>query len=239
MSVTHSTPADNTFSPTGETAWEAAHTVPDNELLAAKLSASATDVLFGRSSAGAGAGEEIALTAAGRAILDDATAAAQRTTLGLGTIVTQDANNVALTGGSITGVTGVGYSVQSFAGVTNPADGATLYQGATPVAPVTTEGIYKLRFPIAGTIIAVALDVGVGAVLGTTEQATVNFRLNATTDTALTTTQQFNAANQGSVITGLTIAIAAGDTAQIKVVYPTFVTNPTGVVISATIFVRT
>jgi hypothetical protein len=44
---------------------------------------------------------EGAITAAGRAILDDADAAAQRTTLGLGTIATQAANNVAITGGTV------------------------------------------------------------------------------------------------------------------------------------------
>jgi hypothetical protein len=44
---------------------------------------SATDKLLGRSSAGAGDIEEIACTAAGRALLDDADAAAQRTTLGV------------------------------------------------------------------------------------------------------------------------------------------------------------
>lgn len=42
-----------------------------------------------------------AITAAGRAILDDANNTAQRATLGLGTIATQDANNVAITGGTI------------------------------------------------------------------------------------------------------------------------------------------
>jgi len=45
------------------------------------------------------------LTAAGRALIDDADASAQRTTLGLGTIATQDANNVNITGGTITGIT--------------------------------------------------------------------------------------------------------------------------------------
>jgi hypothetical protein len=49
---------------------------------------SATDKLLGRSTAGAGAVEEITCTAAGRALLDDADAAAQRTTLGLGNSAT-------------------------------------------------------------------------------------------------------------------------------------------------------
>lgn len=45
---------------------------------------SATDKILGRSTAGAGIVEEIACTAAGRALIDDADASAQRTTLGLG-----------------------------------------------------------------------------------------------------------------------------------------------------------
>jgi len=64
---------------------------------------SATDRLLGRSTAGAGVVEEIACTSAGRALLDDADAAAQRTTLGLGSIATQASNAVAVTGGTING----------------------------------------------------------------------------------------------------------------------------------------
>ncbi len=44
-------------------------------------------------------------TTAGRALVDDADAAAQRTTLGLGTISTQAASSVAITGGAIDGTT--------------------------------------------------------------------------------------------------------------------------------------
>ncbi len=52
----------------------------------------------------AGSVTEITCTSAGRALLDDADASAQRTTLGLGSIATQNSNNVTITGGSITGI---------------------------------------------------------------------------------------------------------------------------------------
>ena len=69
--------------------------VNTNELAASAVTyakiqdVSATDKLLGRASAGAGVIEEINLTAAGRALIDDASASDQRTTLGLGTLATQ------------------------------------------------------------------------------------------------------------------------------------------------------
>lgn len=47
----------------------------------------------------------VTVSTAGAALIDDADAAAQRTTLGLGTIATQNSDNVSVTGGSITGIT--------------------------------------------------------------------------------------------------------------------------------------
>ena len=83
-----------------------AATIPNNTVTYAKMQdVSATDKLLGRSSSGAGDVEEIACTAAGRALLDDAAASDQRTTLGLGTIATQNANNVTITGGAVSGIT--------------------------------------------------------------------------------------------------------------------------------------
>lgn len=60
---------------------------------------SATDKLLGRSTAGAGDIEEITCTAAGRALLDDADAAAQRTTLGAVSTSTEILSGTGLSGG--------------------------------------------------------------------------------------------------------------------------------------------
>jgi len=65
--------------------------VVDNQAITyAKIqNVSTTDKILGRSSSGAGSIEEITCTSAGRALLDDADAAAQRTTLGLGSLATK------------------------------------------------------------------------------------------------------------------------------------------------------
>ena len=61
-------------------------TIDNDAVTYAKMqNVSATDKLLGRSTAGAGDVEEIACTAAGRAVLDDANAAAQRATLEIAT----------------------------------------------------------------------------------------------------------------------------------------------------------
>lgn len=73
---------DITVSASGAT-W----TIDNDAVTYAKIQdVSATDMLLGRSTAGAGVIEEIPCTAAGRAILDDANAAAQRATLGSTTV---------------------------------------------------------------------------------------------------------------------------------------------------------
>lgn len=117
---------------------------------------SATDRLLGRVSAGAGVIEEITCTAAGRALLDDADAATQRTTLGLGTLSTQDASaavltNATITGGTITGITDLAV-----------ADGGT---GASDAATART----NLGVAI-GTDVQ-AYDVGLQSIAGLTTSA--------------------------------------------------------------------
>lgn len=79
-------------------------TIDNDSVTYAKMqNVSGTDKLLGRSTAGSGDVEEIALTAAGRALVDDADASAQRTTLGLGTLATQSGTFSGTSSGTNTG----------------------------------------------------------------------------------------------------------------------------------------
>jgi hypothetical protein len=87
---------------TGLSASSGQLSIADDAVTYAKIqNVSATDKLLGRLSAGAGVVEEIACTAAGRALLDDADAAAQRTTLGLGTGDSPSFTSLSLSGGTL------------------------------------------------------------------------------------------------------------------------------------------
>jgi hypothetical protein len=143
---------------------------------------SATDRLLGRSTAGAGSVEEITCTAAGRALLDDADAATQRATLGLGTIST--GNGTWADGGSFSGtssgtntgdqtitLTGdvVGTGTGSFA--TTIATGAVV-EGKIATNAVTTEKIIDDAVTAAkladdsAAIVAASSPAGDGAFIG-------------------------------------------------------------------------
>lgn len=137
---------------------------------------SATDKLLGRSTAGAGVVEEIACTAAGRALIDDADAAAQRTTLSLNN-VTNDAQTKA-----------------AVVSNTAPAAGQILAgnAGGTAYAPVTVGTDATLSSAGALTIANNAVTdakfrQGVArSVVGVTGNATANTAdLQGATDTVL------------------------------------------------------
>lgn len=86
----HIHPVDTSRAPVNNPTLAGTVTVPDTSFTYAKLqNVSAADKILGRVSAGAGVIEEITCTAAGRAILDDATATNQRITIGLGNVTNE------------------------------------------------------------------------------------------------------------------------------------------------------
>jgi len=137
---------------------------------ATTLNVSATDKLLGRSTAGAGAVEEITLTSAGRALLDDADAAAQRTTLGLGTAALSASGDFETAGAVSThaALTSSVHGISSF--------GATLVDDADASAARTTLGL--------GTISTQASDsvsITGGSVTGITDLAIADGGTGAST----------------------------------------------------------
>ena len=102
---------------------------------------------------GDGAWDVQTVTAAGLALLDDADAATQRGTLGLGSMATQAAGAVAITGGSVTGITDLAV-----------ADGGT---GASDAATARTNlGLGSMATQAAG-----AVAITGGSIAGITDLA--------------------------------------------------------------------
>lgn len=87
---------------------------------------SATDKVLGRSTAGAGDVEEIACTSAGRALIDDADASAQRTTLGLGNIAVENSPLAVAKGGTALSALGTALQVLRTNAAANALEFATL-----------------------------------------------------------------------------------------------------------------
>ena len=89
---------------TGEVTGSSALTITADAVTYDKMQdVTVTDRILGRQTAGAGTVEEIICTAAGRAILDDADAAAQRTTLNVDVAGTDNSTDVTLNASATTG----------------------------------------------------------------------------------------------------------------------------------------
>lgn len=114
----------------------------------------------------------------------------------------------------------------------SPADGITYYLGWGSGAALSAKTLYAnaaIPIPKTGTIKAVYFRTYI-VTNGSTETVSHILRLNDTTDTTLSSTETWNpGANTTKLYsyTGLTVAVTAGDTVALKIICPTWTTNPT------------
>lgn len=129
------------------------------------------------------------------------------------------------------------YMVLPQANLTTWADSTIYYMAVTGLAPSSTEGHHRVYVPTDCVITSVTLYVNKGATAGTAQNVTAYIRKNATTDNLITSTWQWTTANgyDAVTVTGLSIAITAGEFFAIKIITPNWATNPTNCVVNATI----
>ena len=122
------------------------------------------------------------------------------------------------------GGTTIGYTLSVQALTSSPADGATVYFGQLPKAPITTAAVSRVYIRKAGTIKMANIFCYSGTA-GTGESWSLYIRLNNTTDTLIETLAV--ATNERTFDnSSLSIAVSAGDYIEIKSVQPTWATNP-------------
>ena len=108
--------------------------IADGNVTLAKLANVTGPVVLGRSDSSLGGVSAISCTALGFDLISKATAELMRSTLGLGSLATQASNSVAITGGTISGVTLSGISVN----VSNATGTLPASHGGTGIASYTS-----------------------------------------------------------------------------------------------------
>ena len=188
---------------------------------------SATDKLLGRSSVGAGDVEEITCTAAGRALIDDAAASDQRTTLGLviGTDVQAfDADLTTLSTSFTTASASGAASLALHEDTDNGTNKVTLIAPASIASDktITFQDITGTVYVSGGTDVAVA-DGGTGASDAATALTNLGAAASATTITVAGTANQITSsagAQDLSANRTWTLSLPA------DVIIPTVITAP-------------
>jgi hypothetical protein len=156
-------------------------------------------------------------------------------------ILISETNIKSINGESVLGsgdltVSGGGYTLSVQALTSSPADGATIYFGQLPKAPVTTANISKVYFPKNGTIKRAYIYCYSGTA-GTNQNWSCYIRLNNTTDTLVETI----GANTNERIfnnESLSISVTTSDYFEIKMVNPTWPTNPATTIFGGYIYIE-
>ena len=134
------------------------------------------------------------------------------------------------------GGSGLGYSLQATATSFSPSDAKTYYIGMPPTAQSTVDR-NRVYFPKAGTIKRAIVFWCATGTAGTAELISVYLRKNNSSDTLIGQWEN-NQAKKLIDNSELNISVSAGDYFEIKIVCPTWATNPTNVLISAVVYIE-
>ena len=129
-----------------------------------------------------------------------------------------------------------GYAIQVGATSTSTfTDGQSLFFGSPGHSVLTAGSQRRVYMPAAG-IISVAYLYGRFANGGSGEEWPLYIRLNNTTDTLVYTHNTTNADKLWSN-TGLSITVAAGDYIEMKLINPSWVTNPSSGLLNGVLYI--
>jgi hypothetical protein len=130
----------------------------------------------------------------------------------------------------------IGYTIKVQALTSSPGDGATVYFGMLPKAPIATANVSKIYIRKAGTI-KIAEIYCYSGTAGTNEAWSLYIRKNNSADT-LIATLTVNTNERVFSNASLNIPVVAGDYIEIKSVQPTWGTNPATTVYGGYIYVE-
>ncbi len=142
------------------------------------------------------------------------------------------------TGGTVPITGNLGYTLYANHGNLSPADGVTYFYGSQFSAVPGGAGIRNILVPKSGTVKSVYVTSSVAGTLGSSETVQFLLRLNNTTDTTITTTAVLTATTQTYSNTSLNLQVVAGDFLEMKMISPTWATNPTNITQTAVIYIE-
>lgn len=120
----------------------------------------------------------------------------------------------------------------------NFVDATTYYYGGSAsVAPATTDNTFRFVYPKSGTIKAVGVSHRIVTTLGTNESCQLGVGVN-TNYTNFTTSYTLDINTRQTLYSGLNVSVVAGDYGTIRFIAPTWVTNPTGVLFTFTLYIE-
>jgi hypothetical protein len=130
----------------------------------------------------------------------------------------------------------IGYTIKVQALTSSPGDGAIVYFGMLPKAPIATANVSKIYIRKAGTI-KIAEIYCYSGTAGTNEAWSLYIRKNNSADT-LIATLTVNTNERVFSNASLNIPVVAGDYIEIKSVQPTWGTNPATTIYGGYIYVE-